>query len=44
LIGTEVDITIEIQARSPEGFPEDKVRILTENSNTLKLRAEFEAE
>ncbi|MBQ1122215.1 DUF499 domain-containing protein [Streptomyces sp. B15] len=39
---TEVEISIEIQARRPDGFPEDKVRILTENANTLKLRAEFE--
>ncbi|WP_019888360.1 DUF499 domain-containing protein [Streptomyces purpureus] len=44
LIGTEVEISIEIQAKCPEGFPEDKMRILKENANTLKLKAEFEAE
>ncbi|WP_329053938.1 DUF499 domain-containing protein [Streptomyces violaceus] len=43
-IGAEVEITVEIQARNPEGFSEDKVRILTENANTLKLNAEFEIE
>ncbi|MGW7047029.1 hypothetical protein ACWGDT_30950 [Streptomyces avermitilis] len=44
LIGTEVEVTIEIQAKCPKGFPEDKVRILRENANTLKLKAEFETE
>ncbi|MFH8518213.1 DUF499 domain-containing protein [Streptomyces gelaticus] len=44
VIGTEIEITIEIQAKRPEGFPEDKVRTLTENANTLKLQAEFEVE
>ncbi|MGW0731941.1 DUF499 domain-containing protein [Streptomyces sp. NPDC002851] len=44
LIGTEVEVSIEIQAKCPEGFPEDKVRILTENANTLKLKPEFWAE
>ncbi|MDX2833918.1 DUF499 domain-containing protein [Streptomyces scabiei] len=43
-IGAEVEITVEIQARNPDGFSEDKVRILTENANTLKLNAEFEVE
>lgn len=44
LIGAEVEVTFEIQAKRPEGFPEDKVRILKENANILKLKAEFEAE
>ena len=32
------------QATAPSGFPEDKVRTLTENANTLKLQAQFEEE
>ncbi|MER6982365.1 hypothetical protein ABT317_36710, partial [Streptomyces carpinensis] len=44
LVGSEVEITVEIQAKRPEGFPDDKARILTENANTLKLQAEFESE
>ncbi|MGW7572503.1 Swt1 family HEPN domain-containing protein [Streptomyces sp. NPDC054765] len=44
LSGTEVEVTVEIQASRPEGFPEDKVRILRENSNTLNLQAEFESD
>ncbi|MGD6745422.1 DUF499 domain-containing protein [Streptomyces sp. BH106] len=44
LIGTDVEVSIEIQAKRADGFPEDKVRILKENANTLKLNAEFEIE
>ncbi|SFM84245.1 Predicted ATPase, AAA+ superfamily [Streptomyces sp. cf124] len=43
-IGADVEITVEIQATAPGGFPADKVRTLTENANTLKLRAQFEEE
>jgi hypothetical protein len=35
---------VEIHAKRPEGFGDDKVRILTENANTLKLEAEFESD
>lgn len=43
-IGADVEITVEIQATAPGGFPPDKVRTLTENANTLKLQAQFEEE
>ncbi|RMI45407.1 DUF499 domain-containing protein [Streptomyces triticirhizae] len=43
-VGAEVEVTVEIQATAPGGFPADKVRTLTENANTLKLRAHFEEE
>lgn len=43
-IGADVEITVEIQATAPGGFPADKVRTLTENANTLKLQAQFEEE
>ncbi|MEU9887670.1 Swt1 family HEPN domain-containing protein [Sphaerisporangium sp. NPDC051011] len=35
--GVELEITIEISARKPEGFPEDKVRIVSENARVLKF-------
>jgi hypothetical protein len=44
LVDSEVEITVEIHAKRPRGFGDDKVRILTENANTLKLSAEFESE
>ncbi|MCA1219168.1 hypothetical protein [Streptomyces sp. 8L] len=44
LVDSEVEITVEIHAKRPEGFGDDKVRILRENANTLKLEAEFESE
>ncbi|MEU0677774.1 DUF499 domain-containing protein [Streptomyces sp. NPDC006172] len=43
-VGADVEITVEIQATAPGGFPADKVRTLTENANTLKLQAQFEEE
>ncbi len=43
-IGADVEVTVEIQATAPGGFPADKVRTLTENANTLKLQAQFEEE
>ncbi|MGW7293155.1 DUF499 domain-containing protein [Streptomyces xiamenensis] len=43
-IGAEAEITFEIQAKRPEGFPEDTLRTLTENANTLRLKVEFETE
>ena len=39
----ELTITVEIEATRPDGFPEDKIRILTENARVLKFeRSEFE--
>jgi len=43
LPGSELDITLEIQARIPEGVPENIARIITENCNTLHFdEHEFE--
>lgn len=45
LVGAEVDVTLEIHARVPEGVPEHVVRIVTENSRTLKFNTHgFEEE
>jgi hypothetical protein len=39
----ELTITVEVEATQPDGFPEDKIRILTENARVLKFeRSEFE--
>ena len=39
----ELRITVEIEATRPDGFPEDKIRIVTENARVLKFeRAEFD--
>lgn len=35
LLGAEVDVTVEIAARRPDGFPDSTVRNVTENSKTL---------
>lgn len=41
--GAELEISIEISARNPDGFPEDKVRIVNENARVLKFdQAGFE--
>ena len=37
LIGAEVRVTLEIEARIPNGVPENTVRTVTENSRTLKF-------
>jgi hypothetical protein len=43
--GAAVEVTLEIQARMPEGAPENVVRIVTENARTLKFTAQgFELE
>jgi hypothetical protein len=34
-IGAEVTVTLDIEARLPEGAPEQVVRTVTENSRTL---------
>ncbi len=36
-VGADVDVTLEIQARLPEGVPEKMVRDVTENCRTLKF-------
>jgi hypothetical protein len=43
--GAAVEVTLEIQARMPEGAPETVVRIVTENARTLKFTEQgFELE
>ncbi len=36
-VGCEVELTLEISARRPEGFDESAVRTISENSRTLKF-------
>jgi predicted AAA+ superfamily ATPase len=35
--GVELEVRVEISARTPDGYPDDKVRTITENARTLKL-------
>ncbi|GGL28051.1 Swt1 family HEPN domain-containing protein [Planomonospora parontospora] len=35
--GAELELTLEIKARRADGFPEDKVRIVSENARVLKF-------
>ncbi|WP_147449467.1 hypothetical protein [Actinomadura pelletieri] len=35
--GTELEITLEISAKNAEGFPKDKIRIVSENAKVLKF-------
>ena len=45
LIGSKVQVTIEIEAEIPDGAPEQVVRTVTENSRTLKFTSQgFETE
>lgn len=45
LLGAEVEVTLEIQARIPGGVSEDVQRIVTENCRTLKFTGQgFEEE
>jgi hypothetical protein len=45
LVGAEVSVTLEIEARMPDGAPEHVVRIVNENSRTLKFTSHgFERE
>jgi predicted AAA+ superfamily ATPase len=45
LVGAEVTVTLEIEARIPSGTPENVVRTVTENSRTLKFSSHgFEEE
>jgi hypothetical protein len=38
LVGSDVKVTLEIQADVPSGVPEKVVRTVTENSRTLKFK------
>jgi len=39
----ELTITVEVEATRPDGFADDKIRIVTENARVLKFeRSEFE--
>ena len=45
LVGTSVKVTLEIEAKIPNGASEDVVRIVTENARTLKFDTQgFESE
>jgi hypothetical protein len=45
LVGSEVAVTLEIEAKIPSGAPEKVVRTVTENSRTLKFTSQgFEKE
>ncbi len=45
LVGTKVKVTLEIEAEIPTGAPENVVRIVIENSRTLKFVSQgFEEE
>jgi predicted AAA+ superfamily ATPase len=37
--GAQLEVRVEITAVKAEGFPDDKVRIVTENANTLKFQS-----
>ena len=37
LVGANVTVTLEIEAEIPDGAPENVVRTVTENSQTLKF-------
>jgi hypothetical protein len=38
LVGTDVEVTLELRAANAEGFPEDVVRIVSENAASLRFR------
>ncbi|MBZ0154723.1 MAG: DUF499 domain-containing protein [Alphaproteobacteria bacterium] len=45
LVGSEVKVTLEIEAQIPQGAPDNVVRTVTENSRTLKFTTQgFEKE
>ncbi len=45
LVNVDVEVTLEIKAKIPDGAPENVVRIVTENSRTLRFNAHgFEVE
>ena len=45
LVGSKVELTLEIEATIPDGAPEHVVRTVTENARTLRLKSQgFEEE
>jgi len=45
LVGSKVEVTLEIEADIPDGAPDHVVRTVTENSQTLKFKSHgFEKE
>jgi hypothetical protein len=40
LVGAEVTVTLEIDARLPDGAPDNVVRTVTENCRTLKFTSQ----
>ena len=45
LVGTNVEVTLEVDAQIPEGAPENVVRTVTENARTLRFKSQgFEKE
>lgn len=45
LVGTQLQMTLEVRASNPDGFPDQVVRIVSENANTLRFSTyEFEEE
>jgi hypothetical protein len=45
LVGSEVKVTLEIEAQVPSGVPENTVRTVTKSSRTLKFDTQgFEKE
>lgn len=45
LVGSDVTVTLEVQARVPQGVSDEVVRIVTENARTLKFESQgFEGE
>jgi len=45
LPNSEIDVTVEIQARVPGGVPDNVVRTVSENCRTLKFKSQsFERE
>ena len=36
-LGTDIEISVEIKATNPEGFPDHVTRTVTENARTLRL-------
>ncbi len=40
LVGSKVEVSLEIQAERPEGFPDNVVRTVTENAKTLKFKTQ----
>lgn len=45
LVGTQLQVTVEVRPSNPDGFPDHVVRIVSENANTLRFSTyEFEEE